>query len=121
MSEKHRRPAAAGLGLRALRRPPSVSSGVSYFFRGSGPWFLAGAPAPCKRARAENAPSPLACVPLPLSFLCLRQVYRATNKESGETVALKRVRMDNEKEGVRRAHPSRCCPCAVSMQPTGCL
>jgi hypothetical protein len=28
------------------------------------------------------------------------QVYRATNKESGETVALKRVRMDNEKEGV---------------------
>jgi len=27
------------------------------------------------------------------------QVYRARNKESGETVALKRVRMDNEKEG----------------------
>jgi len=27
------------------------------------------------------------------------QVYRAKNRESGETVALKRVRMDNEKEG----------------------
>ena len=27
------------------------------------------------------------------------QVYRAKNKETGEVVALKRVRMDNEKEG----------------------
>ena len=30
-----------------------------------------------------------------------RQVYKARNKETGEIVALKRVRMDNEKEGVR--------------------
>ena len=30
-----------------------------------------------------------------------RQVYKARNKETGEVVALKRVRMDNEKEGVR--------------------
>ena len=28
-----------------------------------------------------------------------RQVYKAKNKETGEVVALKRVRMDNEKEG----------------------
>jgi len=28
------------------------------------------------------------------------QVYKAKNKETGEVVALKRVRMDNEKEGV---------------------
>lgn len=31
---------------------------------------------------------------------CPRQVYKARNKETGEVVALKRVRMDNEKEGV---------------------
>ena len=30
-----------------------------------------------------------------------RQVYKAKNKDTGEIVALKRVRMDNEKEGVR--------------------
>ena len=30
-----------------------------------------------------------------------RQVYKARNKVTGEIVALKRVRMDNEKEGVR--------------------
>lgn len=29
-----------------------------------------------------------------------RQVYKARNRETGEIVALKRVRMDNEKEGV---------------------
>ena len=29
-----------------------------------------------------------------------RQVYKARNKETGELVALKRVRMDNEREGV---------------------
>lgn len=28
-------------------------------------------------------------------------MYKARNKETGEVVALKRVRMDNEKEGVR--------------------
>ena len=30
-----------------------------------------------------------------------RQVYKARDKATGEIVALKRVRMDNEKEGVR--------------------
>ena len=35
-----------------------------------------------------------------------RQVYKAKNRETGEVVALKRVRMDNEKEGVRS--PTRC-------------
>lgn len=30
-----------------------------------------------------------------------RQVYKARDKVTGEIVALKRVRMDNEKEGVR--------------------
>tara|TARA_B100000513_G_scaffold101283_1_gene43346 strand:+ start:57 stop:161 length:105 start_codon:yes stop_codon:yes gene_type:complete len=30
-----------------------------------------------------------------------RQVYKAKNKQTQEFVALKRVRMDNEKEGVR--------------------
>ena len=34
-----------------------------------------------------------------------RQVYKARNKETGEVVALKRVRMDNEKEGVRSSFP----------------
>ena len=39
----------------------------------------------------------------------LRQVYKARNKETGEVVALKRVRMDNEKEGVcRRTIPFLC-------------
>eukprot|EP00965_Chrysotila_dentata_P260912 6214078-Pleurochrysis_carterae.AAC.3 len=38
-----------------------------------------------------------------------RQVYKARCKETGEIVALKRVRMDNEKEGVG---------CALSHRPT---
>jgi len=34
-----------------------------------------------------------------------RQVYKAKSRETGEIVALKRVRMDNEKEGVRKITP----------------
>ena len=34
-----------------------------------------------------------------------RQVYKAKSNETGELVALKRVRMDNEKEGVRATAP----------------
>ena len=43
-------------------------------------------------------------VSLGASFLS-GQVYKARNKDNGEVVALKRVRMDNEKEGVRTAPP----------------
>ena len=44
-----------------------------------------------------------------------REVYKARNKETGEFVALKKVRMDNEKEGVSRSaaegkgKEGRCC------------
>jgi serine/threonine protein kinase len=36
-------------------------------------------------------------------FSLRSKVYKARNKETGELVALKRVRMDNEKEGVRES------------------
>lgn len=39
-------------------------------------------------------------------FTC-RQVYMAKEKATGDIVALKKVRMDNEKEGVRSCPP--CC------------
>jgi len=42
---------------------------------------------------------PRALAQLPLCSVS-RQVYKAQSKETGEVVALKRVRMDNEKEGV---------------------
>ena len=65
---------------------------------------------------------------------CPRQVYKARNKETGEVVALKRVRMDNEKEGVsqrlaraaararaprprRGWSPGRCCRRCPPMRP----
>ena len=51
--------------------------------------------APTLRAREALTFSPCCGPPVP------RQVYKARNKETGEVVALKRVRMDNEKEGVR--------------------
>lgn len=35
-----------------------------------------------------------------LFLIDYRQVYQAKNKLTGEVVALKKVRMDNEKEGV---------------------
>jgi hypothetical protein len=36
----------------------------------------------------------------PSLFSLCRQVYKAKESETGEIVALKKVRMDNEKEGV---------------------
>ena len=51
--------------------------------------------------------------------LLRRQVYKARNKETGEVVALKRVRMDNEKEGVRREIPPPLSPpfCTLKRGP----
>ena len=64
------------------------------------------------RTSAQNAssspPRPLEGRPNAAPLGPPRQVYKARNKETGEIVALKRVRMDNEKEGVR-ACPS-CTP-----------
>ncbi len=37
-------------------------------------------------------------------ILFCRQVYMAKEKATGEIVALKKVRMDNEKEGVHEFH-----------------
>ena len=34
------------------------------------------------------------------------QVYKARNKFTGDIVALKRIRMDNEREGVRESSPA---------------
>lgn len=47
--------------------------------------------------------SALACLPSPLFVaLCFQfsQVFKARDKRTGEMVALKKVKMDNEKEGV---------------------
>ena len=51
-----------------------------------------------------------------------RQVYKARDKATGEIVALKRVRMDNEKEGVRwHAPPEKAHRCSLASRPIGNL
>ena len=42
-----------------------------------------------------------------IRHLVSRQVYSAREKETGDVVALKKVRMDNEKEGVSGAQQHR--------------
>lgn len=40
------------------------------------------------------------------SHILFREVYKARDRESGKLVALKKVRMENEKEGVSLIPPS---------------
>ena len=54
----------------------------------------------CGNARRNASRLSLWLQPCPPPNLS-RQVYKARDKVTGEIVALKRVRMDNEKEGVR--------------------
>ena len=48
---------------------------------------------------AATVPPVTTTSPLQMPRVSYRQVYKARHKETGEVVALKRVRMDNEKEG----------------------
>ena len=42
-------------------------------------------------------------------FLFSREVHKARDRETGKLVALKKVRMENEKEGVCWPYSNLCC------------